>query len=198
MSEQRRTTLRTPHGNLTLPAFLPDATQGVVRAVDSADLESCAIRAVVMNCYHLMQKPGSSTVQALGGLHAMAGWRRPIITDSGGFQVYSLIRENAKFGSLNDRGATFQPAGTDRKFQLTPEKSVQLQMGYGTDVVICFDDCTHADDPEERQSVSVRRTVEWARRCKAEYLRLSEQKRLSPEQRPLIFGVIQGGGSRDL
>ena len=84
-------TLALPHGPLPLPAFLPDATLGVVRAVDSADLAACGIHAVVMNAYHLMQRPGSSTVQALGGLHRMAGWPRPIITDSGGFQAYSLI-----------------------------------------------------------------------------------------------------------
>ena len=81
-----------------------------------------------MNVFHLMQKPGSSTIQALGGLHAMAGWQRPIVTDSGGFQAYSLIRQNPKFGSLGDRGISFLPEGADRKFLLTPEKSVPLQI----------------------------------------------------------------------
>src|SRR5512136_1809340 len=92
------------HGAVTLPAFLPDATQGVVRAVDSADLERCGIQALVMNTFHLMQRPGSSTVHALGGLHNMSGWAHPIVTDSGGFQAYSLIRENPKYGSMSSRG----------------------------------------------------------------------------------------------
>ncbi len=190
--------LALPHGPLALPVFLPDATQGVVRGVDGADLEACGIEAVVMNGYHLMQRPGSTTIQALGGLHRMAGWRRPIITDSGGFQAYSLIRANPRNGTLSEKGITFQPEGGDRKFHLTPEKSIQLQIGYGADVVICLDDPTHADDPPDRQRESVRRTIAWARRCKDEYARQIAQRRLAPEQRPLIFGVIQGGGSLEL
>ena len=95
------------------PPYLPDATLGVVRAVDAADLEACGIEAVVMNVFHLMQKPGSSTIAALGGLHRMAGWPHPIITDSGGFQAYSLIRQNPKFGKLSDRGHQL-PAGGRR------------------------------------------------------------------------------------
>ena len=145
MSEYKNT-LHLLHGQLSLPAFLPDATLGVVRNVDSSDLEQCGIEAVVMNTFHLMQRPGSSTITALGGLHNMAGWPHPIITDLGGFQAYSLIRQNAKFGSMNDKGITFQPEGSDRKFHLTPEKSVQLQLSYGADIVVCLDDCTHVDD----------------------------------------------------
>src|SRR5215831_10196216 len=191
-------TLQLPHGQLHLPAFLPDATLGVVRNVDSADLEQCGIEAVVMNTFHLMQRPGSSTITALGGLHSMSGWPHPIITDSGGFQAYSLIRQNAKFGSMSDKGITFQPEGSDRKFHLTPEKSMQLQLSYGSDIVVCLDDCTHADDSFATQQESVKRTIEWSRRCKDEYQRLMEQKRLPPAQRPLLFGVIQGGGYHEL
>src|SRR5258708_35596278 len=99
-----RTSLQLPHGQLHLPAFLPDATLGVVRNVDSVDLEQCGIEAVVMNTFHLMQRPGSSTISFLGGLHSMSGWPHPIITDSGGFQAYSLIRQNPRFGSMNDKG----------------------------------------------------------------------------------------------
>jgi queuine tRNA-ribosyltransferase len=183
---------------LLTPVFLPDATLGVVRAVDSADLERCGTQALVMNTFHLMQRPGSTTVQALGGLHRMSGWRGPIVTDSGGFQAYSLIRQNPKNGSLNNQGIIFRPEGSDKKLQLTPEKTVQLQISYGTDVVICLDDCTNADDPLETQQESVRRTVAWARRCKDEYTRLLEQKGATEAERPLLFGVVQGGGSREL
>jgi queuine tRNA-ribosyltransferase len=177
---------------------LPDATQGVVRSVDSADLEQCGIQAVVMNVFHLMQRPGSSTIQALGGLHRMCAWQRPIITDSGGFQAYSLIRQNARYGHLADSGILFRPEGGAGKIHLTPEKSIQLQLKYGADVVICLDDCTHVDDPLEAQQESVRRTIDWARRCKKEFVRIGEQKGLSDAERPLLFAVIQGGGSRDL
>lgn len=190
--------LQLPHGPLDFPVFLPDATRGVVRGVDSADLETCGVHSVVMNTFHLMQHPGSSTIQALGGLHKMFGWSRPIFTDSGGFQVYSLIRQNPAYGSLGRKGATFRPNGASRKLNLTPEKSIRLQIAYGADALFCLDDCTHVNDPLATQRESVARTIHWARRCKTEFERLVEQKELAPEERPLLFAVIQGGGERDL
>jgi len=190
--------LLLPHGRLQLPLFLPDGTQGVVRSVDAADLERAGVTAVQMNVFHLMQKPGSSTIQALGGLHQMAGWQRPIFTDSGGFQVYSLLRQNIKNGSITDKGATFRPDGSDRKFNLTPEKSVQLQLSYGADVVICFDDCTHVDDDLREQEKSVARTVAWARRCQAEFERIVSLKNMEAAERPSLIAVVQGGASKSL
>ena len=190
--------LALPTGQLDLPVYLPDATYGMVRAVDAADLEDCQVQALVMNTFHLMQKPGSTTIASLGGLHRMSGWQRPIVTDSGGFQAYSLIRQNPKLGRLDEKGLTFQPEGSNRKFQLSPEKSVQLQIGYGADVVICLDDCTHVDASRTEQERSVERTVSWALRCKKEFERLVEQKHLTDNDRPKLFGVIQGGGELDL
>jgi queuine tRNA-ribosyltransferase len=191
--------LDLPHGCLELPAFLPDATAGVVRSVDATDLEACGVQALVMNTFHLTQRPGSSTVQALGGLHRMSGWSRPIITDSGGFQAYSLIRQNSNFGSISDRGILFRPEGSDRKFQLTPEKTIQLQMSYGSDVVIALDDCTHVDATYDVQKQAVERTVKWAKRCKSEFDRLLHNRRdTGSAPRPLLFGVVQGGGFLDL
>lgn len=188
--------LLTRHGPLRQPVFLPDATRGVVRAVDSADLESVGIEGLVMSAFHLMQHPGSTTVKALGGLHTMSGWQRPIITDSGGFQAWSLIRENAKNGTLTDKAIVFRPQGGKDKIVLTPEKSIQLQLSYGADIVICLDDCTHASDSDEVQRDSVRRTIAWARRCKDEFERLMADGHVSADgRRPLLFGVIQGGGS---
>lgn len=181
------------HGLVRLPAFLPDGTLGAVRSVDGRDLREAGLDAVVMNVFHLMQRPGSSTIEALGGLHTMADWDRPIVTDSGGFQAYSLIRQNPKAGRIQDSGISFLPEGAERKFQLTPEKSVQLQLAYGADVVICLDDCTHVDDSPEEQRLSVRRTVRWAQRCRDEFDRQVRQRRLG-EQRPLLFAVVQGGG----
>jgi queuine tRNA-ribosyltransferase len=190
--------LQLPHGALQLPVYMPDATLGVVRSVDATDLLHCEVQALVMNTFHLMQRPGSSTIQALGGLHEMSGWQGPIVTDSGGFQAYSLIQQNAKFGSLDADGITFKPEGASRKFQLTPEKAIQLQMAYDADIVICLDYCTHVDAPFDIQELSVTRTIAWARRCKSEFERLVKQKRLAAEQRPLLFAVIQGGGSQEL
>ncbi|MEE4194566.1 MAG: tRNA guanosine(34) transglycosylase Tgt [Anaerolineae bacterium] len=180
------------------PIYLPDATFGVVRGVSPEDLKACGIEAVVMNTYHLMQKPGSSTVSSLGGLHQMSGWDGLIVTDSGGFQAYSLIRQNPKMGSMTDKGISFRPEGAKRNFLLTPEKCIQLQFAYGSDVMITLDDCTHVDDSQEEQVKSVRRTINWAKRCKDEYERLLDQKKIEPDQRPLLFGVVQGGGDFEL
>lgn len=190
--------MQTPHGKLHLPVFLPDATRGVVRGVDSHDLSSAGVSALVMNTYHLMQNPGSSTIKALGGLHRMTNWKGPILTDSGGFQVYSLIRQNPKHGRLTDKGAIFQPDGMTRRFNLTPEKSIQLQSGYGADILVCLDDCTHVEDPLTEQEHSVERTVHWAQRCKREFETLVRQKGLTEDERPLLFAVVQGGGNLDL
>ncbi len=187
-----------PRGDWRFPIYLPDATFGVVRSVDAQDLLGVQVEGLVMNTFHLIERPGSSTVQALGGLHRMSGWPLPITTDSGGFQAYSLIRQNPKFGTLSDRGINFQPEGSDRKFQLTPEKSIQLQLSYDTDIAVCLDDCTHVDDSPDEQRRSVDRTIAWAKRCKKEFTRLVEQKKLDETNRPRLFGVIQGGGDRDL
>jgi queuine tRNA-ribosyltransferase len=195
--QTKNTYLDLPHGRLEFPVFMPDATYGVVRAVDSGDMENCHVQAVVMNTFHLMQRPGSTTVQSMGGLHRMSGWHLPIITDSGGFQAYSLIRQNPAFGSLSDRGITFHPEGSARKYQLSPEKTIQLQLSFGADVVICLDDCTHTDASRLEQEKSVRRTILWAKRCKLEFQRLLEQKK-STAQKPKLFAVIQGGSELDL
>ena len=186
--------LNLQHGQLNLPIFLPDATLGVVRGVDTADLSQAQVPALMMNVFHLMQKPGSSTIKALGGLHGMAHWPHPIFTDSGGFQAYSLIRQNSKFGSLNDKGITFKPEGSNRKFQLTPEKSIQLQLAYGADVVYCLDDCTHVDDSLTEQTKSVARTIAWAKRCKTEFEQQMAQQDRPDDGRPRIFAIVQGGG----
>jgi queuine tRNA-ribosyltransferase len=190
--------MHLPQGDLPSPLFLPDATFGVVRSVDAQDLKGVGVEALVMNTFHLMQKPGSVVIQSLGGLHRMSGWDRSLVTDSGGFQAYSLIRQNPKFGTLHEKGITFQPEGSDRKYQLTPEKSVQLQIGFGSDVVICLDDCTHVDEGYVEQKISVERTIKWAKQCKKEFNRLVEQKKLSEENRPRIYAVVQGGGYKDL
>ena len=151
-----------------------------------------------MNTFHLMQKPGSTTVQSLGGLHHFADWHKLIITDSGGFQAYSLIRESDRFGTMTDRGIIFKPEGSGRKFFLSPEKSIQLQISFGSDIVICLDDCTHVDASRTEQELSVQRTLDWAKRCKTEFNHQLEQRKIEEINRPLIFGVVQGGGYPDL
>lgn len=198
MTGQSLPNLPLGHGTLNFPVFLPDATYGMVRAVDAEALDSLGIQALVMNTFHLMQRPGSTTIKALGGLNNMSGWHKPIMTDSGGFQAYSLIHNNPRSGSITEQGLTFQPEGSQHKIQLTPEKSIQLQLAFGADIVVCLDDCTHVDASEEEQRQSVQRTIAWAKRCRTTFDQLLKQKRKNPEHRPLLFGVVQGGGSFDL
>ena len=188
---------QTTHGSITLPAFLPDATFGQVRGVDAQDLAACGVQAVMMNSYHLMQKPGTTVISALGGLHAFSGWQAPIFTDSGGFQAYSLIRQNSNFGSFADNGIQLKDQAHGKKILLTPEKSIQIQWKMGADVLFCLDDCTHVDDADSEQHLSVARTLNWAKRCKQEFQHLQERSAESDSQRKL-FAIVQGGGSRAL
>lgn len=188
--------LQLPHGKIKFPVFLPDGTRGVVRAVSAADLKKTQIQALVMNTFHLMLKPGATTVSALGGLHQMSAWQGPILTDSGGFQAYSLIRENPKHGSISNKGLVFRQPDTKRKYQLTPEKTIQLQLSFGADVVICLDDCTHVDDDPATQAIAVDRTIAWATRCRKEFDRLADERGLEASTRPKLFAVVQGGGDK--
>ena len=173
--------------SIQLPAFFPDATRGVVRCVDAQDLAETKVPGLVMNTYHLLSRPGPSTVKALGGLHTFSGFKGPILTDSGGFQVFSLIRENDKFGEIRSKEIIFRPDGK-KKIVFTPEKCIQAQFAYGSDIIMCLDYCTHPDDPAEVNRRSVDITIKWAKRCKDEYNRL-----VSDKHKPLIFGIIQGG-----
>lgn len=185
-------------GDLHLPQYLPDATFGQVRHLSSQATQACGVEAVVMNTFHLMQKPGASTVKSLGGLHKMSGWNKAIFTDSGGFQAYSLIRNNIKSGSLTDKGITFYPENSKRKFLLTPEKCIQLQVSFGANVIFCLDDCTHIDDPASEQAISVKRTINWAGRCRKEFDRLMDEKQVSTMKQPKLFAIVQGGQAIDL
>jgi len=159
----------TPHGELALPAFLPDATRAVVRSLDSRDLEACGVPGLVVNAFHLARRPGSRVTAALGGVHRVMDWRRPVVTDSGGFQIYSLIRQNPRHGSITNKHVVFRVGGRGKAERLSPEKSVQIQLRLGADILICLDDCTHPDDPSAEQAASVDRTIAWARRCKHEF-----------------------------
>lgn len=200
--------LRTPHGDVALPAFFPDATRGVVRGLDAADLEACGVSGLVVNAFHLGNRPGSRTVHALGGVHALMNWRRPIISDSGGFQIFSLIRQNPRLGSITNKEAIFRAAEGQKAQRLSPEKAIQTQLRLGADILVCLDDCTHPEAPREEQAASVARTIEWAERCKAEFERgvggrtrkdrLKAELRTQSVPRPLLFAVIQGGADPEL
>jgi queuine tRNA-ribosyltransferase len=152
-----------------------------------------------MNVFHLMRKPGITTIKALGGLHTMYNWKGPIFTDSGGFQAYSIIRENNKYGYVSDNGINFRDERTQKLMKLTPEKCIQYQLQFGTDVAICLDECTHIDDTYETQEKSVDRTIQWAIRCKEAFLqRTKTNNGEDSDKKPQLFAVIQGGGILEL
>lgn len=183
------TTVTFKNGSVKLPAFFPDGTRGVVKSVSTKDLTDCGVEGIVMNSFHLMTKPGAATIKALGGLHGFTGWQRPIIIDSGGFQVFSLIGENKKFGEIRQNGIIFKNEG--KKTILTPEKCVQTGLSYGADVIMALDYCTHPSDSVEIQEKAVDRTINWGKVCMDEYKKFVGNK-------SQLFGIIQGGNCKKL
>ncbi len=191
--------IETTHGPLHLPVYFPDATRGVVRTVDSHDLEVCGVQGLVVNAFHLSTRPGAGLIKQAGGIHRFMGWRRPIASDSGGFQLMSMIRENPRYGTITRRGVHFTDLDGNRKKTLfTPERSIRLQFDLGADLVICLDDCPSPDASPQEVEASVERTIHWAKRCRAEFDRQLEMKRQVEGPRPLLFGVVQGGYDREM
>ncbi|MDD4796534.1 MAG: tRNA guanosine(34) transglycosylase Tgt [Eubacteriales bacterium] len=184
------------HGTLALPAFFPDATHGVVRTLDFSDVERAGIPGVVMNTFHLLTRPGLGVVRAMKGLHAFTGWQGPILTDSGGFQAYSMISQNPKFGQLRPGGILFRPE-TGGRIEFTPERCMQMQLTCGSDIIMALDACTHPDAPRAEQERSVELTIKWGRQSREAFDRLARQK-YSKGPYPKLFAIIQGGAEEDL
>ena len=185
--------LVTRRGELPVPTFMPDATRAGVRAVTSDDLRGVGMGALVVNTFHLLRRPGIKLIQGAGGIHRFMAWDGPILSDSGGFQVWSLIRQDASHGVIRANEVIFREPTTGEKWTLTPERVVQLQFQLGSDVIVCLDDPTASTDPDPEQERSVERTVRWARRSREEYERLAGQLRAG-QTPPLLFAVVQGGG----
>jgi queuine tRNA-ribosyltransferase len=189
--------LETRHGPLPLPVFLPDATRAVTRAIGPDDMEAAGICGIVVNTLHLSNHPGTSVLSRIGGVHRFMSWEKPIVSDSGGFQIYSMIAQNPKSGSVTNSGFTYHLDKNTKKRIMTPEKCIQKQFQIGADIMFCLDECTHPETDQEHQEQSVKRTIAWAERCKKEFN--DRAGRMSAEEtRPLLFAVIQGGDSSDL
>jgi queuine tRNA-ribosyltransferase len=188
--------LGTRRGTLAVPTFLPDATRAGVRGVSSRDLREVGIEGVVVNAFHLLRRPGARVVQAAGGVHRFMDWSGPVLSDSGGFQVWSLIRQDPGRGVIRDNEVIFREPETGERWNLTPERIIGIQLQLGSDILVCLDDCTDADAPEAEQARAVERTVRWARRCRAELDRQLAQRREADP--PRLFAVVQGGGVESL
>ncbi|KAB2908552.1 MAG: tRNA-guanine transglycosylase [Ignavibacteriaceae bacterium] len=189
--------LKTRAGEMKFPIFLPDGTRGIVRSVDSDDLTDCGVESIVVNTLHLSTKPGLSTVQGAGGIHKFMNFKRPVISDSGGFQVYSLITESGA-GTIHKDGFTYRLENEREKSILTPEKCIKYQFKIGSDIMYCLDYCTHPVAARETQKESVELTVKWAKRCKKEFEEQLKIRKLGEEGRPLLFAVVQGGNEPTL
>lgn len=188
--------LDTAHGSIVLPTFLPDATRASVRAVDTLDLRTVGIEAVMVNAMHLSQRPGLRTVKQAGGLHSMMAWDGVIVSDSGGFQVLSLLRKQGKTGAIRAGGVIFEEPDNGKKIMLTPEKVIEWQFGLKSDVVIALDDCTGPADSAAEQLASTERTIRWFRQAREAYDLQCRQRRGG--ESPLLVGVVQGGTDPEL
>lgn len=180
---------------INLPDFFPDATKGVIRSCSSEDVAQAGINGLIVNTYHLLTQPGPTVLAQAGGIKKYMNWNGTIISDSGGWQIFSLIQRNSGMGSITKDGVLFvkESKSGKHKYKMTPEKCIQIQFDIGSDIMICLDHFTPENPTAEELDVSVNQTVEWAGRCKEEFDRLCQQKKLGAKERPLLFCVLQGG-----
>ena len=195
-SKARLGLIKTAHGEIQTPFFMQDATRGVIKGLSIQDWQRLNLPAAVINTYHLYLQPGLKLLTKAGGAHQFMDWAGPLLSDSGGYQVYSLIHKNknlglpaGKAGKITDDKVVFKSPLDGAKHELTPERSIQMQFALGTDMIVCLDDCPPHDVSRAAMAKSVERTVLWAKRCKLEY----EKQNKKYKRRPLLFAVIQGG-----
>ncbi len=181
LGHARAGVLHTPRGDIPTPVFMPVGTAGTVKAMTADELRAEPLDAKIIlgNTYHLYLRPGLEVMELVGGLHKFAAWDRPILTDSGGFQVFSL----AGINEIDDDGVTFRSHIDGSKHRLTPEVSMNIQRILGSDIVMNFDQCPPGDADAAAQEVALRRTTAWARRCRESPLGVGQAR----------FGIVQGG-----
>lgn len=168
----------TPHGAIKTPVFMPVGTQATVKAMLPRELEDIGAQIILSNTYHLHLRPGEELIRDAGGLHEFMRWDRPILTDSGGFQVFSLSGIN----KITDDGVEFRSHIDGKKEFFTPELAVRVQEDLGSDIAMCFDECVKLPTTEEISLAAVKRTLAWASRCKAAHTREDQA----------LFGIVQG------
>lgn len=174
--------LKTPHGQLRTPTFIPVGTRAAVKAVDSIDLATVGADIVLANTYHLMLRPGADLIANLGGLHEFMSWDRPILTDSGGYQIFSLEPR------IDEEGAAFKSVYDGSRVHLSPEDAVGVQEKLGPDIAMVLDICVGLPAPVEKVEADMRRTLRWAERCLDAHSRDDQG----------LFGIVQGGTDNDL
>jgi queuine tRNA-ribosyltransferase len=191
----RPKSFRYKNGRLKLPVFFPDATRAVVKSIDTADIESSKTPGILVNTFHLWQELGTDVLKKFGGVREFMNYPGAVISDSGGFQVMSVIKSKNIKGKITDEGAVFYPSKNKKKI-LTPEKSIEFQMALRSDMVVALDDFTDPASGYNEAKISVERTIDWAKRSKAEFEKICKGRTLV--NRPYILGVVQGGYFQDL
>jgi queuine tRNA-ribosyltransferase len=182
----RRGQLKLAHGVVQTPAFMPVGTYGTVKAMTPEELEGLGADIVLGNTFHLMLRPGNEVMRAHGGLHGFMHWRRPILTDSGGFQVFSL----ESLRKITEEGVQFRSPIDGSAVRLTPEDSMEAQLALGSDIAMALDDCTPFPATETQARESMERSMRWAARSHAHYYRDSPSENGPPGE---LFGIVQGG-----
>lgn len=190
----RRGVFTCAHGTVQTPVFMNVGTQGAIKgALSAADLKNIGCQVELSNTYHLHLRPGDQTVRAMGGLHRFMTWDGPILTDSGGFQVFSL----ASLRKIKEEGVYFASHIDGRKIFMGPEESMQIQSNLGSDICMAFDECVKNPSPYEYVNASVQRTYRWLVRCRNENARLNQMETtVNPQQ--MLWGINQGGTYADL
>ena len=197
----RRGVMTTAHGEVQTPAFMPVGTQGAVKAILHRDLEQLGADILLCNTYHLYLRPGDDLIARRGGLHAFIGWPRPILTDSGGYQVFSLAARR----TVGEEGVQFRSHLDGSAHLLTPEKTVDIQARLGSDIAMVLDECLAHPSGDELVRPSMERTLRWARRARERFLRLDEKRGRESFSAVIVtnpgqaqFGIVQGGVSPGL
>ena len=190
----RRGEFQTPHGTIQTPAFMNVATCGAIKgAVSALDLKEIKCQVQLCNTYHLHLRPGDEKVKELGGLHKFTRWDGPILTDSGGFQVFSL----AKLRNIKEEGVYFNSHIDGRRIFMGPEESMRIQSNLGSTIAMAFDECVENPSPLEYTKQSVQRTTRWLKRCVAEMDRLNDLE-ATLNKKQMLFAINQGGTYKDL
>ena len=178
--------LHTPHGKIETPIFMPVGTQATVKTLDQHDLIEAQAQIILGNAYHLYLRPGHELIDRMGGLHQFMNWSRPILTDSGGFQVFSL----GDLNKISEEGVRFQSHLDGSSHLFTPESVMEIEHGLGADIIMAFDECTPYPCERDYAEKSMRRTLRWAERCIKRHQELSAQRTHRPPQ--ALFGIVQG------
>jgi queuine tRNA-ribosyltransferase len=187
----RRGRLTTPHGQIETPAFMPVGTAATIKALTHEALEELGASIILANTYHLYLRPGHDLIRRLGGLHQFMSWKRALLTDSGGYQVFSL----SELRKMTDEGVTFRSHLDGSEHLLTPEKAVEVQLALGSDIAMVLDECIETPAPREKAEAALVRTTRWAERARLHFL---ANENLYPGVKQWQFGIVQGATFADL